>query len=55
MINPLVSVIVPFYNSIPFVLNSIKYLKNQTLTSFEVILVDDGSEDKRISSDKKAD
>lgn len=54
MINPLVSVIVPFYNSIPFVLNSIKYLKNQTLTSFEVILVDDGSEDKRISSVKKA-
>ena len=45
---PKVSVVVPFYNSCSFVLNSINYLKNQTFKSFEVILVDDGSEDSQL-------
>ena len=44
---PSISVVVPFYNSIDYVLNAIRYLKYQTFDSFEVILVDDGSEDKR--------
>lgn len=41
--NPKVSVVVPFFNSISYVLNAITYLKKQTFSSFEVILVNDGS------------
>lgn len=43
--HPKVSVIIPFYNSIYYVLKAIQYLKNQTFKDFEVILVDDGSTD----------
>lgn len=50
IIVPKVSVVVPFYNSCSFVLNSINYLKKQTLKSFEVILVDDGSEDSQLNA-----
>ena len=46
---PKVSVVVPFYNSVPYVLNAIIYLKRQTLGSFEAILVDDGSDDTCLS------
>ncbi len=43
--DPLVSVIVPFYNSERFLPRLIKCLKSQTLQSIEFILVDDGSTD----------
>ena len=43
--SPKISVVVPFYNSIAYVLNAINNLKKQTFEPFEVILVDDGSEE----------
>ena len=43
--DPVVSVVIPFYNSTSFVVKAISYLKKQTFSSFEVIFVDDGSEE----------
>ncbi len=40
-----VSVIVPLYNKAPYVLRSLDSIRAQTFTSFEVIVVDDGSTD----------
>ncbi|WP_196246338.1 glycosyltransferase family 2 protein [Lacticaseibacillus zhaodongensis] len=45
---PLVSVIVPLFNSSSFVHRLIDSLKNQTYKLFEVILVDDGSTDNTL-------
>lgn len=42
---PLVSVIMPAYNAIKTVADSIKSLQAQSLASFELIVVDDGSTD----------
>ena len=42
---PLISVVIPFYNSLSFLLRAISCLKKQSLSSFEVILVDDGSDE----------
>lgn len=42
----LISVIVPVYNAEPYLEECLKSLDNQTLNSFEVVLVDDGSTDK---------
>ena len=42
---PLLSVIIPFYNRGDTIEETIRSLKNQTFTNFEVILVDDGSTD----------
>lgn len=39
----LVSVIIPFYNRIPFVVESVKSVLNQTYQNYEIILIDDGS------------
>ena len=44
-----VSVIVPMYNVSPFIKRCFDYLGNQTLTDFEVILIDDGSEDDSLA------
>ncbi|MEA3503278.1 MAG: glycosyltransferase family A protein, partial [Actinomycetota bacterium] len=42
---PLVSVVIPCFNDGPYLDDSIRSVFNQTLTSFEVIVVDDGSTD----------
>ena len=47
--NSELSVIVPVYNVEPYVAMCIESLKAQTLENFEVIIVDDGSQDNSIS------
>ncbi len=42
---PLVSVIVPLYNKASYVLRTLESVAAQTVTDFEVIVVDDGSSD----------
>lgn len=43
--NPLISVIVPVYNTEKYIHNCINSILKQTLTDFELILIDDGSPD----------
>lgn len=50
---PIISVIVPVYNVEKFIKKSIESLINQTFKEFEVLIVDDGSEDKSIEIAKK--
>lgn len=45
MINPLVSVVMPVYNSGAYLEECLDSVLNQTLREFEVLCVDDGSED----------
>ena len=42
---PLVSVVIPAYNSSRFIAATVESVLNQTLSSFEVIIVNDGSPD----------
>lgn len=44
---PLISVVVPCYNHGRFLLDTLCSLRSQTLRDFEVIVVDDGSTDRR--------
>lgn len=45
MKNPLVSIIIPFYNEELYLLRAIKSVINQTYQNIEIILIDDGSKD----------
>lgn len=47
--NPKVSVIMPVYNSLPYLSESIEAVLAQTLTDFELICVDDGSTDDSLA------
>lgn len=42
---PLISIIVPVYNTAPFLKQCLDSLKNQTFNDIEIVLVDDGSTD----------
>lgn len=42
---PTLSVVIPVYNVSKYVLEAIDSVINQTITPFEVIIVDDGSTD----------
>ena len=44
-VQPLVSIIVPIYNSQQYILDTIKSVINQTWRKWELILIDDGSSD----------
>lgn len=43
--NPLISVVMPVYNALPFLDESISSILNQTLTDFEFVIFDDASTD----------
>ena len=46
--NPLVSVIIPMYNSAKFIPQTLESLLYQTMTDFEVIVIDDCSTDNSV-------
>ena len=46
---PLVSVVIPVYNAEKYLDQCLSSLKYQTLTNFEVLCVDDGSDDQSVS------
>lgn len=45
MTDPLISVLLPFYNGLPYIKTSLQSILAQTFTDFEVIVIDDGSAD----------
>ena len=47
--NPIVSAIIPVYNSKDYISRAIKSIQNQNLTDLEIILVDDKSTDDTLS------
>jgi glycosyltransferase involved in cell wall biosynthesis len=46
--NPLISVVMPVYNALPFLDDSIRSILGQTLSEFEFVILDDASTDKTI-------
>lgn len=53
MKNDLISIIIPVYNAEKFLDETINTVLNQTYTNFELILVNDGSNDKSVDVIKK--
>lgn len=51
--NPLVSIIIPNYNSEPFLEACLESAINQTYSNIEIIIVDDGSQDKSLEIIRK--
>ena len=49
MRTPLVSIIVPVYNTEKYLMETIRTIQKQTLSDFEVICVDDGSTDSTLT------
>lgn len=46
--NPIISVIMPVYNSEKYIICALKSLSNQTFKDFEIIAINDGSSDKSL-------
>lgn len=46
---PLVSIVVPVYNAMPYLTETIASLTSQTLTSLEIICINDGSTDQSLA------
>ncbi|MCM1231836.1 MAG: glycosyltransferase [Ruminococcus flavefaciens] len=57
MTEKLVSVIIPFYNRIPWCMEAIESVQKQTYSNWEIILINDGSEDdiEAIRAEAQAD
>uniref|UniRef100_UPI0025D2E002 glycosyltransferase family 2 protein n=1 Tax=uncultured Alistipes sp. TaxID=538949 RepID=UPI0025D2E002 len=51
MSEPRVSVIIPVYNTEPYVEEAVRSIMEQTLRELEIIIVDDGSTDGTKNSD----
>ena len=49
---PLVSIVIPLYNSQDDILNCLKSISNQDYKNYEIIIVDDGSTDSSIMSEE---
>lgn len=49
---PLVSIIIPVFNSESTILRTLESVKNQSFQDFEIIIVDDGSTDKSVQKIK---
>ena len=47
--NPLISVVMPVYNAVPFLDDSVSSILKQTFTDFEFVILDDGSTDNSIA------
>ena len=45
-IEPLISIITPFYNSGKYIEQTVNSVLNQTFPAFELLIIDDGSKDK---------
>mgnify|MGYP000305020940 FL=1 len=50
---PIVSVIIPVYNAMPYLQEAVKSIIDQTFTDYELIFVDDGSTDTSLNFLKK--
>jgi len=48
MTNPLVSIVIPLYNKEEYILQALQSIQNQSLTSWECIIIDDGSTDSSV-------
>ena len=46
---PKISIILPFYNAGKFIENTIQSILDQTFKAYELILIDDGSNDDSIN------
>ena len=44
--SPLVSIIMPTYNRADYILDTIRSIQSQTYTNWELLIIDDGSEDE---------
>lgn len=51
--NPLVTVVVPAYNTAPYIGRMLDCIKNQTYKNIEVIVINDGSTDETLCVAKK--
>ena len=51
--DPLVSVIIPSFNRFDNLLNAIKSVSDQSYENIEVIVINDGSSDKRYKNNSK--
>jgi len=50
MINLLVSIVIPAYNAEDFIIRTLDSLEQQSFKEFEIVVVDDGSKDKTLST-----